>query len=143
MAAQAGLLPKILKQVPAELQGEYVLLTKYVLLPKMNPEKTQEGFTNPPPFATILSNTVVLASGTVRPVESVIHVSQKGTNVHLVSFGGKASWLISPGPSPSTLLVLEPIPDKPKQATVFVIGRKPATPTQTNALPDNTRARMF
>ena len=86
VAAQAGLFPKLMKQAPQELQSEYVLLAR------MEPGRTNEVFTNPPPFATIYSNRVVLADGTVRTIEGVIRVRQKGTNVYMVSFEGEASW---------------------------------------------------
>ncbi len=129
--AHAGLFPKIMKQMPKELQGDYVLLGR------MNPDKSHEEFTtNALPFATILSNRVILADGVVRPIEGVIRVRQKGTNVHLVSFEGKDSWIIVPGQSSTQLVVLQPDNSTPKgPPTFFVIGRKPAAGLPTNAPP--------
>lgn len=40
VAAGAALFPKLMRQVPVELRGEYLLLLK------MNPDRTQEQFTN-------------------------------------------------------------------------------------------------
>jgi hypothetical protein len=60
LVAQAGILPEFLKQVPEELRGEYLLLIR------MNPDKTHEEFTNATPFVTIFSNRVVLADERIR-----------------------------------------------------------------------------
>jgi hypothetical protein len=116
--AGAALFPKLLKQIPFELQDEYVLLTR------MEPDKTQEPFTNAQPFAILFSNRVVRADGTVRPVTGVIRVSQKGTNVYMISFEDKSSWLITPGDTKSNLVILEPKPQDRTKATIFVVARK-------------------
>lgn len=130
--ARAGLFPKIMKQMPKELQGEYVLLGR------INPDKSHEEFTtNALPFATVLSNRVVLADRVVKAIEAVIRVRQKGTNVHLVSFEGKESWVLVPGHSASQLVVLQPDKNNPKAAPTFlVIGRTEVAGTATNAAPE-------
>ena len=131
LAARGGLfsfIPKPMKQVPEELRGDYVLLLK------RNPDKTQEQFTNAPPFATILSNRVVLAQGQVRLVDSLLRVREKGTNVYLMSFEDQSTWLITPTTSPPGLVVLAPVKGRDaKQTTIFVISPKPAAASRTNA----------
>ncbi len=117
MVAVAGLFPKFLKQVPRELQGEYLLKIK------INPDKTQQVFTNLPLFATISSNRITLDAGASRSVERVIQVTQKGTNVYLVSFADQSSWIITPAGSPDQLVVLEPTKTNSKSATMLVISR--------------------
>ncbi len=120
--AHAGLFPKIMKQMPKELQGEYLLLAR------VNPDKSHEEFTtNALPFATVLSNRVVLADGGVRLIEAVARVTSKGTNVHLVSFEGKGSWIIAPAGPRKQFAVLQSTNDKPKAPpTMLLLSRKPS-----------------
>ncbi len=134
-SAPAAFFPKIMKALPEEFHGEYVLVAR------VKSDKTTEEFkTNAPPFATVLSNRVVLAEGTVRTIEAVVRVKQKGTNVHLVSFQGKSSWIILPGDSPSELLVLQPDENKPKRAsTLLMLRRKPGSGDSPNAPPVEPR----
>ncbi len=122
VSAVAGLFPKLMKQMPQELQGEYVLLAR------VNPDKSHEDFTtNALPFATVLSNRVVLADGGVRLIESVARVTSKGTNVHLVSFEGKGSWIIAPAGPRKQFAVLQSTNDKPKAPpTMLLLSRKPS-----------------
>ena len=127
-AAQAGLFPKIMKQAPPELQSQYFLLAR------MEPGRTNEVFTNPPPFATIYSNRVVLADGAVRNIEGVIRVRQKGTNVYMVSFEGEASWAVVQC-DPVKLVVMEHREKGSKRATGLVMSRKPVAEAQTDAPP--------
>jgi hypothetical protein len=127
-AAQAGLFPKLMKQAPQELQSEYFLLAR------MEPDRPHEVFKNPPPFATILSNRVVLADGAVRIIEGVIRVRQKGTNVYMVSFEGEASWAVVQC-DPFKLVVLERNEKGRKRPTGLVLSRKPTVEAQTNAPP--------
>ena len=114
----AGLFPKLMRHVPKDLWGDYSLLLK------MDPEGTKQIFTNSPPFATVFSNRVVTASGLVRAVNGVIKVSQKGTNVFMLSFEGKGSWMMTPAGTVSTWVLLEPKEDNSKKATTFVVERK-------------------
>lgn len=129
--AQAGLFPKIMNQMPNELQGDYVLLAR------VNPDKSHEEFTtNALPFATVISNRVVQANGAIRLIESVIRVTKKGTNIQLVSFEGKGSWILVPSGSFSEFAVLESGNDEPKtRPTMLVLRRKAGAAGQTNAPP--------
>jgi hypothetical protein len=120
---------KSVRQIPEELRGDYLLSLR------VNPDKTRDLYTNPPPFVTIFSNRVVSAEGQVRIVEGLIRVRQKGTNVYMVSFKDKSSWLITPNTSPLGLVVLEPKEKDPKQATIFFIERKPRAENETNVPP--------
>ncbi len=85
VSALAGLIPKFLKQIPRELHGGYFLLLQ------MNPDQTKHVFTNPPPFATIASNQIALAAGDIKSVKRLMQVTQKGTNVYLISFQDESS----------------------------------------------------
>lgn len=125
--AVAGLFPIFLKQVPRELHGDYFLLLR------VSPDRTKQVFTNPPPFATIGSNQIALASGTVRAVERVMRVTQKGTNVYLFSFADESSWTITTAGSPDRLVVLEPNNTNSRSATMLVISRD-----LTNDFPSKT-----
>ena len=73
---QAGLFPKLLKESPQELMGDYVLVAR------QNPDQTREEFkTNGATFASIQANRIVLADGTVRAIEGIVRVRQGNTNV--------------------------------------------------------------
>ncbi len=129
LAAQAGLfsfIPKPMLQIPPELQGDYLLRLR------VNPDNTRQQFTNAPPFATIFSNRVVFAEGQVRILDSLLRVRQKGTNVYMVSFKDKSSWLITPATFPPGLIVLEPKGQDSKHATIFFIELKPKPPIRSN-----------
>ena len=114
-----GLFPRLMRQVPKDMWGDYSLLLK------MDPEGTRQIFTNSPLFATIFSNRVITASGLIRAVNGVIKVSQKGTNVFMLSFEGKGSWMMTPAGTATRWVVLEPKDDHTRKATTFVVERKP------------------
>jgi hypothetical protein len=122
-----GLLPKMMKEVPKELRGDYVLVAR-VTLGKSN----LEFITNTPPFATVFSNRVVLAGGVARPVETVVRLKQKGTNVHLVSFEGKASWILVPGRSPSEFVLMQNEGEPKGTNPPMLFIRRVLPDTQTN-----------
>ncbi|HEX5398808.1 MAG TPA: sigma-70 family RNA polymerase sigma factor [Verrucomicrobiae bacterium] len=124
-----GWLPKFTKEMPEEFRGEYVLLAQ------RNPDRTQRDFsTNAIPFGTILSNRVVRADGSVLSIEGLARVRQNGTNVYLVSFQGKQSWILLPVESRSQLVVMQPDKVNPKSnPTVFVISNQTPTKTMENA----------
>ncbi len=128
VAAQAALFPKLMKQAPPELQSEYFLLAR------MDAGRTNEVYTNPPPFATIFSNRVVLADGAVRMIDGVIRVRQKGTNIYMVSFEGEASWAVVQS-DPLKLVVMEHKEKGSKKGTGLILSRKRGTEAQTNAPP--------
>jgi len=129
VVALAGLFPKFLKEVPQELQGNYALLVK------TNPDKTKEILTNAPPFVTFFSNRIAFAAGGTRSVERVMRITQKGTNVYVVSFENKSSWMITEAGSPDRLVVLESSKTNSKSATTLVIRREPSKRDQTNTPP--------
>jgi len=118
VAALAGLFPKLLKEVPGELHG------KYVLLVKMNPDKTKEIFTNRPPFVTVFSNQITFAAGTTQSVERVMRIARKGTNVYVLHFEDQSSWIVTRGASSDRLVVLEPTRTNSRRATTLVIRRE-------------------
>ena len=136
LSALAGLLPfKFLKQLPRGLQGDYFLLLK-AALDKAKPTSTNappfEVFTNALPFATFFSNRVVTAAGATRPIKRVIQVTEKGTNVYMVSFQDKSSWIITQADLPDKWVVLEPTKTNARTATTFVISRNPTNDIPTN-----------
>ncbi len=129
LIAQAGpfsFLPKLMKHFPEVLRGEYRLFVR------MNPDNTKEQFTNAPPFATILSDRVVLTNGQSRLVEGVIRLRQKGTNVYMVSFQDKSSWIITQAPASPSLVILEPKGKDSSDATMFIVCPNSAGGSVTN-----------
>ncbi|MDP2981786.1 MAG: hypothetical protein Q8O92_00465 [Candidatus Latescibacter sp.] len=112
------------KEIPKEF------CRKYELLAEILPDKTIKNFENVPrPSAMIEPKRVILISGEIMEVETVIKVKKEGKSAFLVAFKGSSlSWILAEGKAASQLAVVQSDEKDRSRSKNFVF-------TRTNVLP--------
>jgi len=119
---RAGI-PRILRHIPEELHGDYVLIAR------TQGDRVDDRSEKPLPFGSVELKQIALGTGLLLPVKHGVRVSQKGETAYLLNF--EVTVLLGTGGSPGVVELTEEIPGERRGETsrrVHVLTRVEGAP---------------